>query len=125
MYYHLVVSSSLDLAFGALAHSCRRAIVERLARGSARATDLCLPFALSQQAVSKHLKVLQRAELVRHTKNGRERWYELERAPLDGVKAWVEKRQALWEARLDQLAELVEDQAPKTARPRRRGRGAR
>ena len=81
--------------------------------------------ALSQQAVSKHLKVLQRAGLLRQTKTGRERWYELESAPLESVKAWVEKRQGMWEARLDELAKLVEDPASKRVQPHRRGRHAR
>jgi DNA-binding transcriptional ArsR family regulator len=79
----------LDRAFAALADPTRRAIVRRLTRGSARVTDLASHFPLSLNAVSKHLKVLERAGLLHRRRAGREHHLELRTAPLRNLSRWL------------------------------------
>ena len=99
--------STLDLAFAALADPTRRRIVSRLARGSARVTDLALPFAMSLNAVSKHLKVLEHAGLVRRQRVGREHYLRLRAAPLRDVVQWTSRYERFWNERLDALGEFL------------------
>ena len=99
--------SSLDLAFAALADPTRRRIVARLARGRARVTDLAAPFAMSLNAVSKHLKVLERAGLVHRQRSGREHYLRLRAAALREVTAWTSKYERFWNGRLDALGEFL------------------
>jgi DNA-binding transcriptional ArsR family regulator len=93
--------ADLDLAFGALADPTRRAIVHRLSRGPAGVTELAAPFAISLNAVSKHLKVLERAGLVRRVRKGRDHRLLLRAAPLRAVARWTSRYRRLWSGRDD------------------------
>ena len=97
----------LDLTMVALAHPTRRAILERVMRGESRVTKLARPFAMSLSAVSKHIRVLERAGLVRRRKIWREHLVSFNPAPLDEVSAWIEKRRAFWVAQLDALEAVL------------------
>jgi DNA-binding transcriptional ArsR family regulator len=92
-----------DLVFAAIADPTRRAILDQLARGPARVTDVAEPFAMSLNAVSKHIKVLERAGLVRRTRLGREHTLELEPSPLRAVSRWTSRYEQLWTERLDRM----------------------
>jgi DNA-binding transcriptional ArsR family regulator len=109
----------LSRTFGALADPTRRAILFRLRGGSQRVTDLAAPFDMSLNAVSKHLKLLERAELVRREVRGREHYVSLDAAPLNEATSWTARYREFWERRLDALQELIDSQR---AQPRRRGR---
>ena len=111
----------LDLTLGALADPTRRAILARLSEGEARVTELAAPFAISLNAVSKHIRVLERAQLVRRRRAGREHFLAFNRAPLDEAAEWIETQRALWTARLDRLEELLraEDRAAAKSRQRK------
>lgn len=87
----------------AIADPTRRAIIEQLARGPARVTDLAAPFAMSLNAVSKHIKVLERAHLVRRSRSGREHTLMLEADPLRDVMRWASQFERFWTERLDRL----------------------
>src|ERR671914_173269 len=94
-------SDQLDRIFAALADSTRRAILERLAAGEASVTELAKPFKMSLPAVSKHLKVLERAGLIARGRDAQWRPCRLEPAPLKDVADWGERHPALWEERFD------------------------
>jgi DNA-binding transcriptional ArsR family regulator len=100
----------LDAVLAAIADPTRRAILDRLATGPARVTDLAAPFEMSLNAVSKHIKVLEHARLVRRTKQGREHTLALEAAPLREVSRWVNHHERFWSERVDRLAEYFEEQ---------------
>ena len=113
----------LDHTLGALADPTRRALLQRLSRGEARVTDLAGPFAISLNSVSKHIRRLERAGLVRRRRSGREHILSLNPEPLDEAAAWMERQRTLWTARLDALDELLraeEAQAP--PEPKKKGR---
>ena len=93
----------LDLTFAALANPTRRAILARLAAGDATVNELAEPFAMSLPAVSKHVKVLQRAGLVTQGRHAQFRPCALEAEPLAEVAAWAEQYRPVWEARLQRL----------------------
>jgi len=95
--------SALDNAFAALADPTRRAIVQRLARNPSRVTDVAEPFAMSLNAVSKHLKVLERAGLLKRTRRGREHVLVLRAEPLREVARWAARYEQFWNDRLDRL----------------------
>ncbi len=99
--------SSLDLAFAALADPTRRRIVARLTRGGVRVTDLALPFRMSLNAVSKHVKVLERAGLVRRERLGREHYLHLRAIPLREVARWASQYERFWNQRLDALGDFL------------------
>ncbi|MFT4172619.1 MAG: metalloregulator ArsR/SmtB family transcription factor [Rhodocyclaceae bacterium] len=94
---------ALSATFSALADPTRRAILARLAQGETSVTELAAPFDMSLPAVTKHLKVLQRAGLVTQGRQAQWRPCRLEPAPLREVAGWVEQYRVLWEARLDRL----------------------
>jgi DNA-binding transcriptional ArsR family regulator len=99
----------LDRTFAALADPTRRAILARLATGEASVTELAAPFAMTQPAISKHLKVLERAGLV---SRGRERQWRparLEAEPLKEVSEWTERYRRFWTERYDRLDEYLEE----------------
>jgi DNA-binding transcriptional ArsR family regulator len=108
----------LDRTLAAIADPTRRQILSRLARGDARVTDLAAPFHMSLNAVSKHLRVLERAGLLRREVRGREHLLSLEARPLRQVAEWVSVYQAFWEQRLDALDDFLR-RRPRTT-PRRR-----
>lgn len=95
--------TALDTTLLAISDPTRRAIIDRLSRGPARVTDVAEPFAMSLAAVSKHVKVLERAGLVRRARNGREHTLELDAAPLQAVAQWAHRYEGYWTERLDQL----------------------
>lgn len=95
--------SRLDETFAALADPTRRAILARLARGDAYVGELAEPFAMSLPAVSRHLKVLERAGLISRSKEAQWRVCRLEPGPLREAAHWVERYRAFWEARFDAL----------------------
>lgn len=93
----------LGAALAAMSDPTRRAIIDRLVRGPARVTDVAAPFAMSLNAVSKHIKVLEEAGLVTRTRQGREHTLELDPAPLEEIARWVHRYAPFWEQRLDRL----------------------
>ncbi len=93
----------LDAVLSAAADPTRRALLDRLARGPARVTDVAAPFSMSLAAVSKHVKVLEGAGLVRRVRRGREHTLELHAAPLRRVARWVSRYERFWTERLDAL----------------------
>jgi DNA-binding transcriptional ArsR family regulator len=111
----------LDTTLMALADPTRRAILQRLAEGEVRVTALAEPFPMSLNAVSKHVRVLERARLVRRRRAGREHLLSLTPEPLDAAAAWMAEQRALWTARLDALDALLkaEDRAAGST-PRRK-----
>jgi DNA-binding transcriptional ArsR family regulator len=101
-------SSSLDLAFQALADPTRRAMVERLARGPASVSDLAHPFSMSLPAVMQHLAMLESSGIVVSEKVGRTRTCRVEPHALSLVEQWINARQTEWEHRLDRLGDYLE-----------------
>jgi DNA-binding transcriptional ArsR family regulator len=116
-----VAIDRLSLTFGALADPTRRAILSRLARGGASVTELAEPFDMTLPAVSKHLKVLERAGLVSRGKEAQWRPAVLEAGPLKEVDAWVERYRVIWEQRLDRLDDYLKELQEKEKRHGRRG----
>ena len=109
----------LDAVFAALADPTRRAILARLASGEASVAELAKPFAMSQPAISKHLKVLERAGLVSHTTRAQQRPRRIEAEPLAEATAWLERYRELWESnflRLDDLLEGLKASSTSTAK---------
>jgi DNA-binding transcriptional ArsR family regulator len=98
-----VVEDDLSLVFSALADPTRRAILERLARGDATVNQLAEPFAMTQQAVSKHLKVLERARLISRTRTAQSRPCVLETVRLEEAVGWIERHRRVWADRHDRL----------------------
>ncbi len=99
----LAMGSNLDQTLMALADPTRRAILQRLSKGEARVTDLARPFAISLNSVSKHIRMLERADLVRRRRAGREHLLSFNPQSLDEAAAWIETQRAFWTARLDAL----------------------
>jgi DNA-binding transcriptional ArsR family regulator len=102
-------STRLDATFLALADPTRRAILARLASGDASVTELAEPFAISQPAISKHLKVLERAGLISVGQDAQRRPRRLEGTPLAEASAWLERYRAAWEANFKRLDGLLEE----------------
>lgn len=99
----------LDATLLAIADPTRRAILARLGAGEARVTDLAAPFAISLNSVSKHIRMLERADLVRRRKSGREHLLSLNPAPLEEAAAWIDEQRRLWTWRLAQLETVLEE----------------
>ena len=111
------MQDKLDKAFAALADPTRRAIIARLASSEATVNQLAEPFALSQPAISKHLKVLERAGLISRSRLAQTRPCRLEAAPLKEVANWVEAYQQHWEGSFDRLDSFLRSvQAPSPTR---------
>lgn len=100
-------ASRLDATFAALADPTRRAILARLAVGEASVNDLAKPFDMSQPAISKHLKVLERAGLVSRGRDAQRRPRRIEAKPLSEANEWLEKYRQLWEKRFNHLDDLL------------------
>ncbi len=115
---------SLDQTMMALADPTRRAILRRLLGGEARVTDLAEPFTMSLNSVSKHIRVLERARLVRRRRVGREHLLSFSPRPLDEATAWIEQQRTFWAARLDDLERTLrsEDRTIREPPGRRRSR---
>jgi DNA-binding transcriptional ArsR family regulator len=99
----------LDATFAALADPTRRAILARLARGDASVSELAEPFAMSQPAISKHLKVLERAGLISRSQDAQRRPRRLEARPLAEVNEWLEGYRRFWEASFQQLDAVLDE----------------
>ena len=97
----------LSETFAALAHPTRRAILGRLAQGEASVSELAEPFAMSMPAISRHIRVLEKAGLVRQGRRAQYRPCTLDTAPLDDVAAWTEQVREVWETSFDRLDEYV------------------
>lgn len=95
--------------FRAIADPTRRAILDRLRGGPAPVHALAVDFAQSRPAISKHLRVLREARLVRESKQGRERLYRLEPLPLQNVAGWIEGYRSFWQRNLEGLKRYLED----------------
>lgn len=106
----------LDLVFQALSDPARRSMVERLGRGPASVGDLARPLDMSLPAVMQHLDMLVTSGLVRSEKIGRVRMCRIEEDALRAAAAWIEKRRATWERRLDRLGAYLEDEEAKSRR---------
>lgn len=106
--------NQLDTALSALSHSSRRAIIARLASGGpARVTEIAAPFDLSLNAISKHLKVLENAGLIRRAKTGRDHVIAFDPAPLKEVARWIHPYEKLWTQHLDRLEDYFENKNAK------------
>lgn len=113
----MLAESHLNLAFAALADPTRRAILARLADGEASVTELGAPFAMSQPAVSKHLKVLERAGLISRSQDAQRRPCRLEAARLREISEWVEHYRTFWEQSFDRLDDYLQQLQAEGADP--------
>jgi DNA-binding transcriptional ArsR family regulator len=113
-------SQRLDATFLALADPTRRAILARLAKGEASVTELAAPFEMSQPAISKHIKMLERAGLVSRSRDAQRRPVKIEAAPMREATDWLERYRQFWEGsynKLDALLEELQPEKAKTFRP--------
>ncbi len=116
-----MTSAVLDTTFAALADPTRRAILARLASGAVSVTELARPFAITQPAISKHLKVLERAGLVSRGRDAQRRPVRLEAKPLAAATAWLVDYRRFWEGSFQRLDALLDEmKAPPRAGGRRR-----
>jgi DNA-binding transcriptional ArsR family regulator len=117
-----IVPDRLDTTFAALADPTRRAILARLASGQASVTELGQPFAMSQPAIYKHLKVLERAGLISRGQDAQRRPRRLEAKPLEKANEWLERYRQFWEGNFQRLDALLEElkTKPKTRRSTKR-----
>jgi len=123
--YGGISADRLDATFAALADPTRRAILAQLVSGEASVTELAAPFAMTQPAISKHLKVLERAGLISRDRDAQRRPSRLEAAPLAEANEWLERYRQFWEAsfeRLDALLDELKTQEKKTGARRAKGK---
>ena len=118
-----MMSDQLSTTFAALADPTRRAILARLATGECSVTELAEPFDMSMPAVSKHLRVLERAGLIARGREAQWRPCRIEGGPLRDVAEWLESYRHVWEARLDRLDDYLQELKRKEKRHGRRQRG--
>ena len=104
-----MMSSSLDATFAALAHPTRRTILARLASGEASVLELAEPFEMSQPAISKHLKVLERAGLISRGRDAQRRPCRIEAQPLAEATIWLDEYRRFWEGRVRHLDDLLDE----------------
>lgn len=116
----MTAAQRLDATFAALADPTRRAILARLALGEASVLELAKPFAMSQPAVSKHLKVLERAGLISRGRDRQRRPSRLEAKPLAEANKWIERYRRIWEANFQRLDILLEEMKADKKRKRTR-----
>ena len=109
----MVIQEQLDATFAALADPTRRAILARLAKGDSTVGDLARPFEISRPAISKHLRVLERAGLVQRARDGRLSRCGLDASPMRDAAEWVEQYRQFWERQLDALARYLEEEMEK------------
>jgi DNA-binding transcriptional ArsR family regulator len=123
MYNHMVMKDveALNATFAALADPTRRAILARLASGEATVNELAEPFDMSQPAISKHLKVLERAGLIVAGQEAQRRPRKLEPKPLAGAIEWIETYRKQWEAAFARLDDVLEELQADKARKRKKG----
>src|SRR5580658_876295 len=116
---YIQTSDHLDATFAALADPTRRAILARLASGEASVMELAAPFAMSQPAISKHLKVLERAGLISRGRDAQRRPRRLEARRLAEANRWLERYRQFWEGNFQRLDSLLEEMK---AKEKKRGR---
>jgi DNA-binding transcriptional ArsR family regulator len=114
--YAMTDSNRLDATFAALADPTRRAILARLASGEASVTELAKPFAMSQPAVSKHLKVLERAGLISRGRDAQRRPRRIDAQPLAEATDWLERYRKIWEANFQRFDALLDELKTKDKR---------
>src|SRR5499427_2879668 len=102
-------SAQLDLTFAALADPTRRAILARLAKGEASVLELAKPFEMSQPAISKHLRVLERAGLISRGREAQRRPRRIEAKPLAEASVWLENYRKFWESSFQRLDDLLDE----------------
>lgn len=102
-------AARLDDTMLALADPTRRAILRRLARGEARVTEVAAPFEMTLNAVSKHIRLLERARLVTRRREGREHILSFNPKPLDEASLWIERQRNFWNTRLDALERALRE----------------
>ena len=117
--YRRLSPARLDATFAALADPTRRAILARLASGQASVTELAEPFSMSQAAISKHLKVLERAGLISRRRDAQRRPRRLEAKPLAEATAWLEKYRRFWEGNYERLDALLDELKATQRKPKR------
>jgi DNA-binding transcriptional ArsR family regulator len=110
--------AQLDAIFMALAHPARRRILARLGKGEAAVGELAEPLNMSLPAVTKHLKMLERAKLISRSKNAQWRPCRLEEAPLETASGWIEEQRKIWESRLDRLESYLHSMEQRERRQR-------
>ncbi|HEX8796636.1 MAG TPA: metalloregulator ArsR/SmtB family transcription factor [Polyangiaceae bacterium] len=98
-----------EAGWTALSDPTRRAILERLTRGPTRVTDVAAPFDMSLNAVSKHIKVLEAAHLIRRSRQGRQHTLELDPKPLRQIARWASDIERFWSQRLDRIEQFFEE----------------
>jgi DNA-binding transcriptional ArsR family regulator len=113
----MVNSSSLDGVFSALADPTRRRIVERLARGPLTVGEIASGFPISQPAISRHVRVLEKSGLLERRIAGRVHRCTLSPKVIDAASAWIDKQRAFWNVTLDRLGDLVEDKPSRKKAP--------
>lgn len=118
----MTTSQRLDATFTALADPTRRAILSRLASGEASVTELAKPFTMTQPAISKHLKVLERAGLIARGRDAQRRPRRLEAKPLGEANEWLEGYRQLWESSFERLDSLLDELKADDKKPRNRKR---
>ena len=121
MLYNIDVMQLLDSTFFALSDPTRRAILARLASGELSVTELAEPFDISLPAVSKHLKVLERAGLIARNREAQWRRCRLEASPLRDVSAWIDQYREFWEERLDRLEAYLAELQEESKKPKKKG----
>src|SRR5437588_12665880 len=118
----MYTSAQLDITFSALADPTRRAILARLASGEASVTELAGPFAMTQPAISKHLKVLERAGLISRGRDAQRRPCRLEAKPLGKASDWLEDYRRFWEGSFQRLDALLDEMKTKEQKKRKRSK---
>jgi DNA-binding transcriptional ArsR family regulator len=113
MVHHRAAAANLDSVAAAVSQSTRRAIIDRLARGPARISDVAQPFSMSLTGFCKHVRVLECAGLVRRTRRGRNNTLELAPQPPREVTQWLLKSEHFWNSRLDRLEQFFAQQNQK------------
>ena len=120
MGYQMTPSARLDATFAALADPTRRAIIARLAGGEASVMELAKPFAMSQPAISKHIKVLEHAGLISRSRDAQRRPCRIEARRLEEANQWLQRYSAFWEASLQRLDDLLGEEVRAEPRTRKR-----
>jgi DNA-binding transcriptional ArsR family regulator len=115
---HRSVTYASEATFQALADPTRRAVLDLLRRGSQPAGEIAQAFPISRPAISKHLRLLRRAHLVREHREGRNRVYQLDPEPLRAVDSWLSQYRNFWKMNLANLKTFVEDEYAKETRQR-------
>ena len=120
----MIPSAQLDATFAALADPTRRAILARLSTGEASVAELARPFAMSQPAISKHLKVLERAGLITRGRDAQRRPCRIDAKPLAAADDWLENYRKIWEANFQRLDNLLEElkAAEHASKPKKSGK---